>query len=285
MDGVDELITEEIGAVPGDEVSQQRTIAETVSDVGELEVMNDGIGAAETGNGEVAVDEDDDDEDADNGDEPSTTSPIMLSSFVANSALPNSLLAHRVYHKSPTAHSDSLGIEKDWESDSSAAQQLVSERLTHTRRYDSDDESDGSRRPFAKRQRTESRARSGDRRKRDRAPAPKDYTESSPDPLAENSRPVHAHLDGSDAQDIDTEPTARQDEVPESEDEEDADEYAVESILAHSHQGGVEYYLVKWEGYEEVTDWLPESALEGAAEMVAEYNARVRPKKKKRSVR
>jgi hypothetical protein len=64
-------------------------------------------------------------------------------------------------------------------------------------------------------------------------------------------------------------------------DEAEEEEYAVEAILGHSYQDGTKYYLVKWEGYGEATDWLSEDALEGAAEMVAEYNERQRRKKGK----
>ncbi|KAH7391742.1 hypothetical protein BKA66DRAFT_439544 [Pyrenochaeta sp. MPI-SDFR-AT-0127] len=63
--------------------------------------------------------------------------------------------------------------------------------------------------------------------------------------------------------------------------EEDAEEYAVEGILEHFHEGGRDYFLVKWEGYDEAYDWLPEEDLEGAGELVAEYREQFRGGKKK----
>jgi hypothetical protein len=64
-------------------------------------------------------------------------------------------------------------------------------------------------------------------------------------------------------------------------DDEDAEEYVVESIIEHFHEGEKKYYLVKWEGYEDSHDWLPEEDLEGARDLVDEYNERVRRRKKK----
>jgi hypothetical protein len=64
-------------------------------------------------------------------------------------------------------------------------------------------------------------------------------------------------------------------------DDEDAEEYVVESIIEHFHEGGKKYYLVKWEGYEDSHDWLPEEDLEGARDLVEEYNQRVRWRKEK----
>lgn len=64
-------------------------------------------------------------------------------------------------------------------------------------------------------------------------------------------------------------------------DSEDAEEYVVETILEHYRDAGKKYYLVKWQGYEDSHDWLPEEDLEGAAELVAEYNAQVRKRKGK----
>jgi hypothetical protein len=60
------------------------------------------------------------------------------------------------------------------------------------------------------------------------------------------------------------------------EDGDDAEEYVVEAIMEHYREAGKKFYLVKWEGYEDSHDWLPEEDLEGAHELVAEYNARIR---------
>lgn len=66
-----------------------------------------------------------------------------------------------------------------------------------------------------------------------------------------------------------------------SEDDEDAQEYVVEAIMEHYHdEEGRKFYLVKWEGYEDTHDWLPEEDLQGAAELVHDYNERVKPKLK-----
>jgi hypothetical protein len=66
-----------------------------------------------------------------------------------------------------------------------------------------------------------------------------------------------------------------------SEDDEDAEEYVVEAIIEHYHdEEGRKFYLVKWEGYEDSHDWLPEEDLEGAAELVHDYNERVKRKEK-----
>lgn len=63
-----------------------------------------------------------------------------------------------------------------------------------------------------------------------------------------------------------------------------AEEYVVESIIEHYHEGGKTYYLVKREGFEDSHDWLPESDLEGAAEVVAAYNKRIERKADKHRV-
>lgn len=68
--------------------------------------------------------------------------------------------------------------------------------------------------------------------------------------------------------------------------EDDADEYVVESIIDHYYDDeGMKHYLVKWEGYVDSHDWLPEEDLEGAAELVAEYNEKRRRAKGKDKVR
>jgi hypothetical protein len=66
---------------------------------------------------------------------------------------------------------------------------------------------------------------------------------------------------------------------------ENAEEYAVEAVLEHFYDDeGVKYYLVKWEGYEDSHDWLTEEELQGAPEIVAEYNERVRRRKGKQKI-
>ena len=68
-------------------------------------------------------------------------------------------------------------------------------------------------------------------------------------------------------------------EIADDSQAEDAEEYVVESIIEHYYDQGRKYYLVKWEGYEDSHDWLPEEDLEGAAELVKEYNERVKRRK------
>jgi hypothetical protein len=63
--------------------------------------------------------------------------------------------------------------------------------------------------------------------------------------------------------------------------EEDVEEYVVESIIEHFYEGDKKYYLVKWEGYEDSHDWLPEEDLQGASEVVEEYNERIRRRDRK----
>jgi hypothetical protein len=63
--------------------------------------------------------------------------------------------------------------------------------------------------------------------------------------------------------------------------EDDAEEYVVEAIIEHYREAGRTYYLVKWQGYEDSHDWLPSEDLEGAAELVAEYNEKIRRRKAK----
>jgi hypothetical protein len=61
--------------------------------------------------------------------------------------------------------------------------------------------------------------------------------------------------------------------------DEDAEEYVVEAITEHYCDADKRYYLVKWQGFEDSHDWLPEEDLEGAADLVAEYNEKVQRRK------
>lgn len=62
----------------------------------------------------------------------------------------------------------------------------------------------------------------------------------------------------------------------------DAEEYVVEAITEHYHDDdGRRFYLVKWQGYKDSYDWLPEEDLGGATELVRGYNDSVRRKKGK----
>ncbi|KAF3005811.1 hypothetical protein E8E13_007993 [Curvularia kusanoi] len=65
-------------------------------------------------------------------------------------------------------------------------------------------------------------------------------------------------------------------------DEEDAEEYVVETISEHYlDDNGKIFYLVKWQGYDDSYDWLPGEDLDGAAELVHEYRESVKRKKGK----
>jgi hypothetical protein len=70
----------------------------------------------------------------------------------------------------------------------------------------------------------------------------------------------------------------------EDEDEDAAKEYVVEAIINHYRNAGKKLYLVMWEGHKDSHDWLLEEDLEGAAELVAEYNASVRKRKGKQKL-
>lgn len=74
------------------------------------------------------------------------------------------------------------------------------------------------------------------------------------------------------------------DEEDDEEDDDDAEEYVVEAILKHDFNGGMNYYLVKWQGYEN-SDWLPEEDLEGAKELVTEYHQKLARRMGKQPVR
>jgi hypothetical protein len=58
-------------------------------------------------------------------------------------------------------------------------------------------------------------------------------------------------------------------------DADSTEEYAVEAIVDHFREHGMNYYVVKWEGYEDSHDWLPEVDLGGAADLVTEYKERI----------
>ena len=83
------------------------------------------------------------------------------------------------------------------------------------------------------------------------------------------------HLDNINVLSVEASP------LPDEEDDEEAEEYIVEAILEHYYDQGKKYYLVKWEGYEDSHDWLPAQDLEGAAELVEEYDKRTKKQKMK----
>lgn len=91
------------------------------------------------------------------------------------------------------------------------------------------------------------------------------------DSKATHVTPQHPHppLDHHSPESIDNEQDG-------NEDDDDTEEYVVEAIHEHYHDGTQNIYLVKWEGYEKSYDWLPEEHLGGAAELVEEYHKKLR---------
>ena len=89
---------------------------------------------------------------------------------------------------------------------------------------------------------------------------------------------IHMHTVSSDSHSLEY-------STKDEEDAEGAEEYVVEAIVNHFQEDRKKYYLVKWDGYEDSHDWLPEEDLEGAADLVAEYNERLGGKNKKVKLR
>jgi hypothetical protein len=93
-----------------------------------------------------------------------------------------------------------------------------------------------------------------------------------------NNDIIHMHTTHSDPQSLEHENN-------DCADADGAEEYVVEAIIEHFQEDGKMYYLVKWEGYEDSHDWLPEEDLDGAADLVAEYKERVGGKNKRVKIR
>jgi hypothetical protein len=229
------------------------------------------------------------------------TSPgLARSAFVANSALPVSPVAsHRRLSGLPTirrrqfedAEEDSdLELEDaDARSMSSAAMQLRLENDRGPTVSASEEEESDRDRHRSKRRRTESTASS------QRIPIPHPHRAQS-QPSFDTSIPELPSASKSESDEsIPTQPPVPAQQPNGSnghthapppheegtDEDEDAEEYVVEVILEHFKEAGKKFYLVKWQGYEDSYDWLPEEDLEGAAELVAEYNAKVRSKQRK----
>ncbi|KAH7121307.1 hypothetical protein B0J11DRAFT_62816 [Dendryphion nanum] len=171
------------------------------------------------------------------------TSPdLMRSAFVAHSALPmtSPIQFHRTHPHEPEL--DEQVEESDDESVSSAAQQLIFEREFYSPTF----------------------------------LAPASVTSANPTrpaapmPISSASTPESDSNPDSDSGGIPSNILAvPHNAIPISDNEE---EYAIEFILSHSFIDGIKYYLVKWEGYEEAQDWLTEDELDGARDMIREYN-------------
>ncbi|KAH3904057.1 hypothetical protein HBH56_240570 [Parastagonospora nodorum] len=245
-------------------------------------------------------------------------SPNMArSAFVANSALPLSpVLSHRrpsgapSMLRNPTVASDDDEesdlelVDRDARSTSSAAMQLrIEDDIRGRPETAPDDDGDSHR---SKRRRTESTT-STQRRPRAQENLPElpnqrsPYSNAIPESPAEDSDdaiPAHepnalyrslqnGNSNGTELDNIHVQsptvraPVEQQSGDDNDDEEEDAEEYVVEAIIEHYRDAGKKFYLVKWQGYEDSHDWLPEENLEGAAELVAEFNEKVRRRKMK----
>jgi hypothetical protein len=191
---------------------------------------------------------------------------IARSAFVANSALPvspvlsrrrPSIIASTQYDDYESAMDP---VNADERSISSAAMQLRIKEAVRGRTNESSE--DGS-------------SHSGHRSKRRR-------TESTP-PNHRTSPVVLLGEQGRTEDDSEAEKNGEiEDGADTSDNGDDAEEHVVEAIIDHYRDDvGKKWYLVKWQGYEDSHDWLTDKDLEGAAELVAEYNAKVRRKKKR----
>ena len=237
-----------------------------------------------------------------------TNSPdLMRSAFVANSALPVSPVLRRP--KQELLRIDDIEDAEDLLSES--AQQLVFEE--HFQRTTSLDNIDDSRHR-SKRRKTESRSRSRPRLQSElniTSPPASAYTishpvqrpiayeiidESSPEPEPPAaapsgyipSRPLimnrHAEMNTEPAPAPVAEyhnPTEVIDDspLPNQEEDEAEQEYAIAAIIGYNRTKGQKYYLVRWEGYDDAEDWLPAEDLAGAEEMVREYDEAVARRK------
>ncbi|PSN60335.1 hypothetical protein BS50DRAFT_206951 [Corynespora cassiicola Philippines] len=255
------------------------------------------------------TDEEEDDEEDLEAPRPKQKSPdLMRSSFVANSALPVSPLAAprsgpRMSISIRKDEPDDFEIpESDLEEDtvsmSSAAAQLQFETDAQDERLpflDGDkDQSDifAQDRHRSKRRRTESgpASRKGSSRLASQgtddhsvdpsqhrityfATNPSLEGESSEDeiPARAPSR-VFEHRHELESADNAIDASSTREDNENSED--DAEEYVVEAILDHSYDSAKQkYYLVKWQGFEDSSDWLPVEDLEDAPDLVKAYEA------------
>jgi hypothetical protein len=255
-------------------------------------------------------------EEEENGADDAHISPIIRSSFVANSALPISPIAPRPHHE--VAETEEEEEEFD-EPMSSAAAQLISERRVHKRpSSDSEEKLDveARSRPPAKRRRMQSvsiprrpaslqhaipavRIPSVKRRvdkviELQDPPSSSSSEESTstrstaaPESTAmHGNRPLHGHQSNVEEDQSDVEED--QEDVDEDQDDKETseeEEIAIEAILSHSYRDGIKLYLVKWEGPDEATDWVPAADLENAPEMVAQYYQKIKRPKNKGTVR
>ena len=237
-----------------------------------------GIGNEESLERSIAEAESDEDTEEENETSPRNQgSPdLMRSAFVANSALPTSPMAmhRRLSNAVPAIHYRHLEVldldELDKQSMSSAAENF---------------EDDQSHRHRSKRLRTESTSSSSrhniirNNRSVPHVVIPKTHT-----PRKEAEQPPSASSDSSSSESDDEIPSqvAATSTVSEEPEDQDDNEYIVESILDHSYRDGIKYYLVKWDGHANATDWLKEGDLDNVQELIGEYEEMIRRRKLKR---
>jgi len=233
------------------------------------------------------------------------TSPnLARSAFVANSAL-SPVLSHRRPSGTlsmPRIPIDALDdqdeesdlelLDRDARSMLSAAMQLRIESDINTRSETTLEDGGGHR---GKRRRTESTA--SNQRPHPRSPFSSTIPESpvsaehsddaipAHEPIAVHRGLQNGNSNGAELDNIHVQSPTVGASIEEQSDgdneDEDAEEYVVEAIIEHYRDAGKKFYLVKWQGYEDSHDWLPEEDLEGAAELVAEYNEKVHRRKMK----
>lgn len=231
-----------------------------------------------------------------------TSSGMMRSAFVANSALPLSpVRAHRSappvalrrFHAEVPDVVKSTGDEEDLRESSMANQlQLTGvfddTAIAESQSVSSNDEA----RHRSKRQKTSSEDTQQELMFPPSSQIASSDLESEDDSIpADRASTVKAHKYHSLQSDAHATPLnfaspESRTSVPETEDasggsDEAAEEFVVESILEHYYNEGQKYYLVKWEGYEDSHDWILEDDLAGASALVREYNERVRRQKGK----
>ncbi|KAH6629863.1 hypothetical protein C7974DRAFT_194671 [Boeremia exigua] len=248
---------------------------------------------------------------------PGPSSPgLMRSAFITSSALPLSpVQPHRPVSPNPLRRAnpevpdigtDANSEESEHDSVSSAAMQLqfeddLGEVAIAVTVSEGSDEGDGHRR---KRYKTESMTPQHTLMFPRSSQIEESTSESEDDSVPADPPPTikgHKNHDASlythttvpaslsapheRALSVDETPSVSEDDEDDDDDDDDAEEYIVEEIIEHYHdETGRKFYLVKWEGYKDSHDWLPEEDLAGAAELVTDYNEKVRRRKRKEAV-
>jgi hypothetical protein len=224
---------------------------------------------------------------------------LARSSFIANSALSASpIAAHRRLANPPHLCREVMDSgESEMEED---AMSMSREDLARGRPTFAPDESEGDQ------HQTKRRRRDSTSTSRQPGPALPSKQPSTARSLSERffaRRPEPSSAESSSSKDIDMFPLRRppskhstnkqsqhrvqrtyqveseEDKNQESEPaESDTEEYVIDAILEHSYIDDTKYYLVKWQGYEDSSDWVSVEDLAGAPEMVAQYEEKIKRK-------